>query len=151
MEMTNVSQNLYHFFAKSGQMFSTPAKVNVVAWITTFFSIRIVWGTYQTFLVFRDLWTMTVTPFSPQSLGNTEWTAVLRLQDAGLSPCRLPPWVLAWTLFCGSAQAILNHLWFYSIVRAMLANAKKERQAKVDGVGIDPFSDPLMGDHKKNE
>lgn len=150
MEVTNVSQNLYHFFAKSGQMFSLPAKLNVLVWIATFFSIRIVWGTYQTFLVFRDLWTMTVTPVTPKSLGEAEWTAVLRLQDAGLSPCRLPPWVLACTLFCGSAQAILNHIWFYSIVRAVLVNAKKARQAKEDGVGIDPFSDPLREDHKKN-
>ena len=55
-ELSSPFLNFHWFFDKCGMTGSLPQLINGICLITTFFSCRLVWGTYMTILVFGDVW-----------------------------------------------------------------------------------------------
>jgi hypothetical protein len=60
-ELPNVFLNFYRFFNKLGMGSSVPALINAVVLVPTFSVVRLVWGFYQTFWFYKDMWTGYIT------------------------------------------------------------------------------------------
>ncbi|KAI2625123.1 TLC domain-containing protein [Xylaria nigripes] len=145
-ELSSPFLNIHWFCDKLGMTGSRIQLYNGLVLIAMFFSCRLVWGTYQSFLVCRDLWTgLHVAP------------DVLAFDKADLPPryaetmqfvtpsTGIPLWLAA--VYVGSNLTLnsLNFYWFFKMIEAVRKrfepkaeqkqeDAVKPAKAAVDGV-----------------
>lgn len=103
--------------------------INASFLILTFFAVRLVWGTIQTALMYRDIWTAYTTELSHKSLPASEFAVVRQLRAEGFPPSVLPSLIVAWTIIMNGALCGLNVFWFYKIVATMKRKLSNNRKS----------------------
>ncbi|KAK5628181.1 hypothetical protein RRF57_003896 [Xylaria bambusicola] len=149
-ELSSPFLNIHWFFDKLGMTGSRAQLYNGLILIGMFFSCRLVWGTYQSFLVYRDLYA-----------GISQGPDFLAAKEAGTVgfPARyaesmqfvttstgVPLWLA--TIYVGSNLTLnsLNFYWFFKMIEAVRKRfdpkAKEEEapvasvKANKDGVAV---------------
>jgi hypothetical protein len=109
-EASNIFLNFYRFFSKLNMVTSTPSIINAVLLIATFFIVRLVWGSYQTAAMYRDIWSAYTSSLSP-----------------GLVRSPVPLWLALWTMGANGVLCCLNVFWFGKIVSTMVQKLSRKR------------------------
>lgn len=93
--------------------------------LVTFFGCRIVWGTYQSVLIYSDIYTALTTPsdLSSSMLGEGKCANNASSTSPGyISGCEvgeLPLWLISIYLVGNTALSLLNFYWFSQMVKAV--------------------------------
>ncbi|KAI1202442.1 TLC domain-containing protein [Nemania serpens] len=122
-ELSSPFLNVHWFFDKLGMTGSRAQLYNGIVLIATFFSCRLVWGTYQSFLVYRDLWAGIHQ--GPNVLAVSEAEAAdlpARYADSMqfvTTSAAVPLWLAA--IYIGSNLTLnsLNFYWFFKMIEAV--------------------------------
>ncbi|KAI0903073.1 TLC domain-containing protein [Ustulina deusta] len=137
-ELSSPFLNIHWFFDKLGMTGSRAQLYNGLVLIATFFSCRLVWGTYQSVLVYRDL-----------AAGIRQGPDVLAAEKAGTLgfPARyaesmqfvttstgVPMWLA--TIYVGSNLTLnsLNFYWFFKMIEAVRKRFDPKAESKQEAV-----------------
>ncbi|KAI1459424.1 DUF887-domain-containing protein [Annulohypoxylon moriforme] len=125
-ELSSPFLNIHWFFDKMGMTGSRAQLYNGLILIFTFFCCRLVWGTYQSVLVARDLWTglhsvpTVLANVAPENVSETifpsQYTNTMRFVTDSTS---VPLWLAA--IYTGSNLTLnsLNFYWFFKMIDAV--------------------------------
>lgn len=101
---------------------------NGIALLVTFFACRIVWGTYQSVMIYSDIY-KALTLSRPDLMGaNTMLesqkceagtNSSLSLGDSGNCYGDLPMWLVGVYLVGNTALSMLNFFWFSQMIKAV--------------------------------
>lgn len=125
-ELSTPFLNVHWFCDKLGMTGSTLQLYNGIALIVTFFGCRIVWGTYQSIMIYSDIYKALMLP-SPGRMGSflddTKCTGnASGMGLGGSSGCEvgdLPLWLVSVYLVGNTALSLLNLYWFTQMVKAV--------------------------------
>ncbi|KAE9983086.1 hypothetical protein EG328_010323 [Venturia inaequalis] len=126
-ELSTPFLNIHWFFDKFGMTGTKAQLYNGIALLASFAGSRLVWGSYQSYLIYGDVWKAwhTAEPY-------TALCAKYVGQTAGLETpvgCRtLPAWLAITYVGANTALSVLNFFWFYKMIKAV-----KKRFPKADG------------------
>ncbi|KAJ4290164.1 hypothetical protein N0V88_006673 [Collariella sp. IMI 366227] len=135
--------NIHWFCDKLNMTGSRVQLYNGVALLATFFLCRLVWGTYQSGVVYVDMWHSLTTPPSPDYLAKLSNTTITAhsVNNADTNPMFFvsgntpaPPVPLWLTLLYLSSNLVLNGLNWYWFVK-MVAAVRKRFVPPVEGAG----------------
>ncbi|KAL0936651.1 TLC domain-containing protein [Colletotrichum truncatum] len=134
-ELSTPFLNIHWFFDKLGMTGSRPQLYNGLMLLFTFFSCRLVYGTYQSVRVFSDIFAaINTNPILPQEYINPETgntptaTGVMRFAT---STSTVPAWLAVAYLVSNITLNGLNLYWFIMMIRAVRKRfqpAKKTEQ-----------------------
>ena len=93
---------------KLGMTGSTAQLINGVTLLLSFGGSRLVWGTYQNYWMFSDIWEAYNTP--------------------GALP--VPPWLAGVYMLASATLTGLNVVWFGKMIKALLARFEPSNKAK---------------------
>lgn len=102
-----------------------PQLYNGIALLASFAGSRLVWGSYQSYLIYGDVWKAwnTIEPYMPTCAKYVEQTAGLATPVG----CRtLPAWLAISYVGANTALSVLNFYWFYKMVAAVKKRFPKE-------------------------
>ncbi len=156
-ELSTPFLNIHWFFDKLGMTGSRPQLYNGIALLVTFFLCRLVWGTWQSAVVYGDMWKSLSRPPSAAYLAAA---SAADSTDPHLNPMAfvagqgdVPPVPVWLTLVYLASNLVLNALnwyWFVKMVAAVrkrfeppkegktkleVSAAKEEDKAKASAVG----------------
>lgn len=124
-ELSTPFLNIHWFFDKLNMTGSKPQLYNGIALLVTFFSCRLVWGTYQSALVYADMWkSLTQVPSAeylarafadPTTAADPNTNPMYFARDAPPIPVALTAVYLVSNLTLNS----LNWFWFVKMVAAV--------------------------------
>ncbi|XXG99097.1 AMP deaminase [Hypoxylon texense] len=140
-ELSSPFLNIHWFFDKLGMTGSRAQLYNGLMLIFTFFSCRLVWGTYQSVLVARDVWAaLRVTPKVLATLGPEEvLNAAFPSQYAQTmqyvsQSTSVPLWLAAVYMGANLTLNSLNFYWFFKMIEAVRKRFDpKEKEKEVPG------------------
>ncbi|KAK3298906.1 TLC domain-containing protein [Chaetomium fimeti] len=147
-ELSTPFLNIHWFFDKLNMTGSKPQLYNGIALLVTFFSCRLVWGTYQSVMVYADMWQSVTRGPSPEYLaqafadpataGDPNTNPMYFSRDAAPIPFALTAVYLASNLVLNS----LNWFWFVKMVAAVKKRFEppKPGKAKREAVPEKPVS-----------
>lgn len=121
-ELSSPFLNFHWFFDKLDMTGSTPQLINGIVLIVTFFLCRLVWGTYQSVMVFSDVWKAVNYQFDAgkheRHFGVGAASAQAKIMSfAGTEG--IPPW-LGWTYLASNMTLhTLNVFWFGKMISAV--------------------------------
>ena len=126
VELSTPFVNIHWFLNKLDKAGSTLQIINGMLLVVTFASCRLIWGSYLTFVFFRDVWTAL---HAPQS----SWT------EYNYSPVERPlilehqaPWWLAIMFMITNAVIMsLSAFWFTKMIATLRVHIKTPRGGKV--------------------
>ncbi|KAH9883724.1 TLC domain-containing protein [Xylariomycetidae sp. FL2044] len=125
-ELSSPFLNIHWFFDKLGMTGSRAQLYNGLMLIATFFSCRLVWGTYQSFMVARDLWAgLGARPTVPPALAlddpkmATFPERYAHTMQYASETSAAPLWLAA--VYVGSNLTLnsLNFYWFFMMIKAV--------------------------------
>lgn len=120
---------------------------NGIALLATFAGSRLFWGSYQSYLIYGDVWKAWHTT-EPYTQGCAKFVA----QAAGLDTpvgCRtLPAWLAITYVGANTALSVLNFFWFYKMVVAVKKRFPKDDE---DSRAIKRSKDTTNGSTKKED
>lgn len=125
-ELSTPFLNIHWFCDKLGMTGSKLQLYNGIALLITFFGCRIVWGTYQSIMIYSDIYkglTMPA-PGLANPLSN-EGKCDSNLNSSGYEvpgSCEigdLPLWLVSVYLVGNTALSLLNFYWFTQMVKAV--------------------------------
>ncbi|KAL7628180.1 hypothetical protein AAE478_002378 [Parahypoxylon ruwenzoriense] len=141
-ELSSPFLNIHWFFDKLGMTGSRAQLYNGLMLIFTFFSCRLVWGTYQSFLVARDLWTglhsapiVLATIASENALAVTFPSQYVRTMQYVSESTNIPVWLAAIYIGANLTLNSLNFYWFFKMIDAVRKRFEPKREVKVAGKG----------------
>jgi hypothetical protein len=121
---------------------------NGIALIFTFGSCRLVWGTYNSFLVAKDMWAalnntpLTAATIAPALVENTtfpaQYTETMQYVDTTTT---LPLWVTAVYLGSNLTLNSLNFYWFFKMIEAVRKRFDPKDQVKEKEAAADSTVD----------
>lgn len=138
-ELSTPFLNIHWFCDKLNLTGSKLQLYNGIALLFSFFGCRLVWGTYQSVLIYSDIYTaLTNAPTNPESVlndgkcgGNASGTSL-----GSSSSCEvgeLPMWLVTIYLVGNTALSLLNFYWFSQMVKAVRKRFVPQSEAKVNG------------------
>ncbi|KAL9128865.1 MAG: hypothetical protein Q9217_002554 [Psora testacea] len=107
-ELSTPFLNIHWFMDKLGMTGSTAQLINGIALLITFGGSRLVWGTFQNYRMYRDIW---------KAFNTT----------GGLP---VPPWLAAVHMLASATLTGLNVVWFQKMVQTLLARFQKGEKKK---------------------
>ncbi|KAI0489578.1 TLC domain-containing protein [Xylaria cf. heliscus] len=116
-ELSSPFLNIHWFFDKLGMTGSRAQLYNGLVLIATFFSCRLVWGTYQSVLVYRDLWAGINQGLDVGALdAPARYAESMQFVTASTG---IPIWLAA--IYVGSNLTLnsLNFYWFFKMIEAV--------------------------------
>lgn len=122
-ELSNPFMNMHWFFDKAGMTASRAQWINGVLLMSSFFMVRLVWGNYQSVLMYTDIWRALGEPSLAQILSGRVNTSVkgMPVHDS------VPLW-LSYTYVIGNTVlSFLNVFWF----RIMVVTIRKRFEQKL--------------------
>ncbi|MCJ1432353.1 hypothetical protein MMC27_001709 [Xylographa pallens] len=135
-ELSSPFLNIHWFCDKLHLTGSRIQLYNGLVLLATFFSCRLVWGTYQSIRVYQDVWAAIQSPGALPFLTNTTTTAdidphseILRFQGDGV----VPIWLACTYLGSNMVLNTLNFYWFGKMIEAV---KKRFRPVKREKVGV---------------
>ncbi|KAM0517913.1 hypothetical protein ACHAQF_003875 [Verticillium nonalfalfae] len=122
-ELSTPFLNIHWFFDKLGMTGTKPQLYNGLALLFTFFSCRLVYGTYQSVMVFKDIWAaMNTFPGLELLKGASNLPGSnIPLSDAMrflTTSSTVPTWLAAAYLISNLTLNGLNFYWFVMMIRA---------------------------------
>ncbi|KAL2037251.1 hypothetical protein N7G274_009940 [Stereocaulon virgatum] len=125
-ELSTPLLNIHWFFDKCKLTGSRIQLYNGILLLITFFGCRLVWGTYQTVHIYRDIWYVLHTPggrepASKSWLSSSPVTStpdraeIMRFSGAQV----LPPWLAYVYLGSNTLLSALNFYWFWLMIAAV--------------------------------
>ncbi|CAJ2513360.1 Uu.00g014790.m01.CDS01 [Anthostomella pinea] len=125
-ELSSPFLNIHWFFDKLGMTGSRAQLYNGLMLIATFFSCRLVWGTYQSVMVARDVWSaLHAQPAIPVSLSpdkvlNSTFPAQYAETMTYVSDSTsIPGWLAVLYILSNLTLNSLNFYWFFKMVDAV--------------------------------
>ncbi|KAJ4296515.1 hypothetical protein N0V90_006560 [Kalmusia sp. IMI 367209] len=139
-ELSTPFLNIHWFCDKLNLTGSKLQLYNGIALLVTFFGCRLVWGTYQSILIYSDIYTaLTASSLTPvvsmldngKCDGNTSSASlgVPNVCEAG----ELPMWLVSIYLVGNTALSLLNFYWFSQMVKAVRKRFVAKPGSKVNG------------------
>lgn len=104
-ELSTPFLNIHWFMDKLGMTGSTAQLINGIILISTFGGCRLIWGTYQSFRMYQDVW--------------------LALKTPGGLP--IPPWLAAAYLASTTMLSFLNIYWFGRMIKNVSSRFDKSK------------------------
>jgi hypothetical protein len=139
-ELSTPFLNIHWFCDKLNLTGSKLQLYNGIALLVSFFSCRIVWGTYQSVLIYSDIYkALTATSANrmvPTDNGKCTSNAS-RVDVGGLASCELgelPMWLVSVYLLGNTALSLLNIFWFTQMVKAVRKRFVPVSAGKRDGL-----------------
>ncbi|KAI0204689.1 TLC domain-containing protein [Astrocystis sublimbata] len=139
-ELSSPFLNIHWFFDKLGMTGSRAQLYNGLVLIATFFSCRLVWGTWQSVLVYRDLWAgINQGPDFIAGLTSLDKEGHVAISVPGrytesmrfVTPdTEVPLWLAAVYVASNMTLNSLNFYWFFKMIEAV----RKRFDGKEDGV-----------------
>lgn len=108
-ELSTPFLNFHWFMDKLGLTGSTVQLVNGIALIASFGGCRLIWGPYQNYRMFKDIWEAYNTP--------------------GANALPVPPWLAATYVLACSTLTCLNAFWFSKMIQALLSRFDRDDKA----------------------
>lgn len=95
--------------------------VNGIILITTFGCSRLIWGTYQSVLIYSDLWTAWSNNYSVDNAnsGSFKKGAATDIVKIGGQEIHLPLWLALLYLSSNTVLSVLNFYWFNKMIVAV--------------------------------
>jgi len=124
-ELSTPFLNIHWFFDKFGMTGTKAQLYNGIALLVSFAGSRLVWGSYQSYLIYGDVWKAwhTIEPYTADC-------AKFVGQAAGLNTpvgCKtLPTWLAISYVGANTALSVLNVYWFYKMVAAVRKRFPKD-------------------------
>ncbi|KAM0271607.1 hypothetical protein ACHAQH_009055 [Verticillium albo-atrum] len=123
-ELSTPFLNIHWFFDKLGMTGTKPQLYNGLALLFTFFSCRLVYGTYQSVMVFGDIWAAMSTVPDFDLLKGPGHSADAKLPEADAMrfatvTSTVPMWLAAAYLISNLTLNGLNFYWFVMMIRAV--------------------------------
>ncbi|OAX77287.1 hypothetical protein ACJ72_08417 [Emergomyces africanus] len=123
-ELSSPFLNFHWFFDKVNMTGSKAQWYNGMALLSVFFCCRLVWGTWQSFRVFLDIFTaykqargtFVGDPLNGRSSANAEVSKFAQAQMAG----GLPLWLIATYLSSNLTLNSLNFFWFWKMIETVM-------------------------------
>ncbi|KAI9849498.1 MAG: hypothetical protein M1837_004118 [Sclerophora amabilis] len=116
-ELSTPFLNINWFLDKLGLTGSPAQLCNAVALITTFAGSRILWGTYQSVLIYMDVWTA-ITSGHPPNAADDLHTSKLE-HSLPLGRHTMPTWLVILYLGGNTTLSFLNVYWFGLMISAI--------------------------------
>lgn len=111
--------NLHWYFDKCNMTGGKAQLVNGIALLATFFGSRLVWGTYQSVMVYRDILAVLQHSAIDGGLGSKAGiggeSGVMRFSEGRV----LPMWLAYTYLGSNSLLTVLNFYWFWRMVETV--------------------------------
>jgi len=143
-ELSSPFLNLHWFFDKLGMTGSKAQLYNGLMLIFTFFSCRLVWGTYQSFMVARDVWTglgggpTTLATVTPELAQNVAFPAqYAETMQYVTSSTHVPMWLAAVYIGSNLTLNFLNFYWFVKMIDAVRKRFDSEEPEKAAVAGFE--------------
>ncbi|KAM0322816.1 hypothetical protein ACHAQA_009157 [Verticillium albo-atrum] len=123
-ELSTPFLNIHWFFDKLGMTGTKPQLYNGLMLLFTFFSCRLVYGTYQSVKVFGDIWAAMSTSPNLDLLTGTAHSTDTELLRSGVmrfatATSTVPTWLAAAYLASNLTLNGLNFYWFVMMIRAV--------------------------------
>ena len=116
-ELSTPFLNFHWFFDKLGMTGSLAQLVNGIILITTFGACRLVWGVYQSYLIYTDMWQAIKARDRIQNrIGMTKIAAEVR---------NLPTSLVVLYLVGNTVLITLNYYWFGQMIKALMKRFKQ--------------------------
>ena len=139
-ELSSPFLNFHWFFDKVGMTGSTPQLVNGIVLMSTFAGSRLIWGSYNSFHTFPDMWRglqyqntvegqLWFTEGAANATAQASAKGAMSLQDVSfdvemakrMAPKPLPSWYF-WVYFASyTTLMVLNFYWFGQMVKTIRA------------------------------
>ncbi|KAI9745112.1 MAG: hypothetical protein M1818_001390 [Claussenomyces sp. TS43310] len=137
-EISNPFMNLHWFFDKVNMTGSWAQFYNGIVLLVSFFCCRILWGTYQTVSISRDLWMTLTTNVDPRLLkGLPVPTVAMPTYTvetfAFPGTMTLPSWLVLIYLGGNTALTFLNVYWFSLMVKALRKRFRPGKAVQQNG------------------
>lgn len=125
-ELSTPFLNIHWFCDKLGLTGSKIQLYNGIALLVSFFACRIIWGTYQSFLIYSDIYTaLSMSPPGPTAsmfddgkcAGNASGVGAGRPGTCEVG--ELPTWLVTIYLVGNTALSLLNFYWFSQMIKAV--------------------------------
>ncbi|RPA98440.1 DUF887-domain-containing protein [Choiromyces venosus 120613-1] len=139
-EISSPFLNIHWFCDKTGMTGSLTQLINGFFLLTSFFCCRLVWGTWNAFLVFGDLKTLYPNPSALLPPAPTPVDSLLPDQDDHLKAAEvvvspfagktLPLWLIMAYLGSNSILNLLNYYWFSRMIQTVTARFTKDKPVK---------------------
>ncbi|KAL8688299.1 MAG: hypothetical protein Q9218_005759 [Villophora microphyllina] len=110
-ELSTPFLNIHWWLDKAGMTGSTLQLVNGITLLTTFSGSRLVWGTYQNYRMYRDIWRAIGTP--------------------GDLP--VPTWLAMGYVFSTTVLSVLNFYWFGKMVQTVAKRFERPKDEIEEG------------------
>lgn len=151
-ELSTPFLNVHWFLDKLGMTGSAFQWVNGMLLLATFGGSRLVWGSWQSWRIYQDVW-MAWTDRTPYELKCKAYRAVME-RGLGLSvpvECRVLPWWLG-ALYVGgnTLLSVLNFYWYYKMILAVRKRFEP-RGTEGDGKVWQNEIDAAMGSKEHDE
>ncbi|OTB01492.1 hypothetical protein M426DRAFT_323384 [Hypoxylon sp. CI-4A] len=141
-ELSSPFLNIHWFFDKLNMTGSRAQLYNGLMLIFTFFSCRLVWGTYQSVLVARDVWSgVNAAPIVPataapdETLDATFPSQYTNTMQFVTQSTTVPLWLAAIYMGANLTLNSLNFYWFFKMIDAVRKRfdpKEQEKEAKVE-------------------
>lgn len=128
-ELSTPFLNIHWFLDKLDMTGSRPQLYNGIILITSFGCCRLLWGTYQSYKIYSDIWKAVESTnrdaFSSLPKGNSNDTPEGRYQDDKLSLSLAILYLASNTILL-----FLNFYWFRAMIQAITKRFKKPKDTK---------------------
>ena len=124
-ELSTPFLNIHWFFDKLNMTGSRGQFYNGIALLSTFFSCRLIWGTYQSAIVYVDMWKAVHTAPSPEYIAaafsdpTTAYDVNKNLMFFSRDADTLPLWLAGTYIASNIVLNTLNWYWFFKMVSAV--------------------------------
>lgn len=142
-ELSTPFLNIHWFFDKLSMTGSRPQLYNGIALLVTFFLCRLVWGTWQSAVVYADMWRSLSRPPSPEYLAAVSAAAASDPSDPHYNPmvfvageAAVPPVPVWLTLIYLASNLVLNALNWYWFIKMVAAVRKRFEPPKGEKVAV---------------
>ncbi|KAM0245863.1 hypothetical protein ACHAQJ_010435 [Trichoderma viride] len=130
-ELSTPFLNIHWFFDKVNMTGSRAQLYNGIFLLFSFFSCRLVYGTLQSFYVFRDMW-------AAVNAHPTKTFSQSLVMEFATQESTVPTWLAVSYLTSNITLNTLNLYWFIMMIRAVLKRFKpNEQHASATEVGVD--------------
>ncbi|OCL08058.1 DUF887-domain-containing protein [Glonium stellatum] len=135
-ELSTPFLNIHWFLDKLNMTGSRAQLLNGIILIITFGCCRLLWGTYQSVLIYNDIWTAWNSPLLFKNERNCATFIRTNSGEAGLNgECGmhfLPTWLVIVYLGSNTVLSVLNFYWFGRMIKAILKRFNKSNLESVD-------------------
>ena len=126
-ELSTPFLNVHWFCDKLGMTGSKLQLYNGIALLVTFFGCRIVWGTYQSIMIYSDIYKALTIPqtqlmdsmFNAEKCGGNTNSSMGLDESGSCAMGDLPMWLVCVYLVGNTALSMLNFFWFTQMVKAV--------------------------------